>query len=224
MWEWAKPAEPRAKLTIVSKHNMATQLMFVLFMACTSHRNLCLFPLVSFRLEVIYSCFAAVNVKLVAVGYNHVFDPTVLQLDYEVISRNINHLSRTRKDHAALLILESIVGEDSYILLSRLRGTSPAVRIPPRSDRVYQVNPAHLTVGFPSRSWNRTCLLTERAQAESNSRSAFDSLCPTPPKISTRSKSHKINNIPVDLPRWGACRICPIYIFPEPFYFQAVIR
>jgi hypothetical protein len=48
MWEWAQPAEPRAKLTIVSKHNMATQLMFVLFMAFTSHRNLSLFPLVSF--------------------------------------------------------------------------------------------------------------------------------------------------------------------------------
>ena len=40
MWEWAKPAEPRAKLTIVSKHNMATQLMRVIFMAFTSLRNL----------------------------------------------------------------------------------------------------------------------------------------------------------------------------------------
>ena len=98
--------------------------------------------------------------KLVAVGYNHVFDRTVLQLDYEVISRNINHLSRTRKDHAALLILESIVGEDSYILLSRLRGTSPGARIPPPRDRVYQVNPAHLTVG-PSRSWE-PYVLTDR--------------------------------------------------------------
>jgi hypothetical protein len=51
MWEWAQPAEPRAKLTIVSKHNMATQLMFalfMLFMAFTSHKNLSLFPLVSF--------------------------------------------------------------------------------------------------------------------------------------------------------------------------------
>jgi hypothetical protein len=55
MWEWAQPAEPRAKLTIVSKHNMATQLMFVLFMTFTSHNNLSLFPLVSFPLEVKYA-------------------------------------------------------------------------------------------------------------------------------------------------------------------------
>ena len=40
MWEWAEPAETRAKPNIVSKHNMATQLMRVIFMAFTSLRNL----------------------------------------------------------------------------------------------------------------------------------------------------------------------------------------
>jgi hypothetical protein len=39
MWEWAEPAETRAKPTIVSKHNMATQLMRVIFMAFSSLRN-----------------------------------------------------------------------------------------------------------------------------------------------------------------------------------------
>ena len=42
MWEWAAPAETKAKPTIVSKHNMATQLMRVIFMAFTSLRNLTL--------------------------------------------------------------------------------------------------------------------------------------------------------------------------------------
>jgi hypothetical protein len=42
MWEWADPADTRAKLTIVSKHKMASQLMFVLFMEFTSVRNLAL--------------------------------------------------------------------------------------------------------------------------------------------------------------------------------------
>src|SRR5215469_11578559 len=42
MWEWAEPAETRAKTAIVSKHNMATQLMRVIFMAFTSLRNLTL--------------------------------------------------------------------------------------------------------------------------------------------------------------------------------------
>jgi len=40
MWEWAEPAETRAKPAIVSKHNMATRLMGVIFMAFTSLRNL----------------------------------------------------------------------------------------------------------------------------------------------------------------------------------------
>ena len=42
MWEYADPADTRAKLTNVSEHNMASQLMFVLFMAFTSLRNLAL--------------------------------------------------------------------------------------------------------------------------------------------------------------------------------------
>jgi hypothetical protein len=42
MWEWADPADTSAKLTNVSKHKMASQLMFVLFMAFTSLRNLAL--------------------------------------------------------------------------------------------------------------------------------------------------------------------------------------
>ena len=42
MWEWAEPAETKAKPTIVSKHNIATQLMRVIFMAFTSLRNLAL--------------------------------------------------------------------------------------------------------------------------------------------------------------------------------------
>jgi hypothetical protein len=60
--------------------------------------------------------------------------------------------------------------------------------------------------GFPSRiSWNRTCLATE-TQAGSNLLTAFPFRHLCLPKISTRLKSHKINNIPVDLPRWGGPR------------------
>jgi hypothetical protein len=42
MCERAEPAETKAKPTIVSKHNMANQLMRVIFMAFTSLRNLTL--------------------------------------------------------------------------------------------------------------------------------------------------------------------------------------
>ena len=44
-----------------------------------------------------------------------------------------------------LILKRSIVGEDSYIHLSRLRRLPGT--IPPPRDRVYQVNPALLTVG-----------------------------------------------------------------------------